>query len=296
MTKAQSNSVSIWNRRPLIGLYALLAGLLGQWFRHTAFPLSQAWFGDYYYWGLLAIGFVGVAIVWRGLDESDIPATWKGYIGGLLIWIGWFEFSFHYFAEIFNVPPFQATARLVSPPDLNLVQASFPIFIAIFVVYGLFNRQTKCNMMRWIHRNLRINPGMPTANNNRSVSRTVALETIFVIWFCYAIWLFITYFGGSMRFMLVSYILWAAWFVYICYRLFKLPRAGYAFRYGIPVGIVGSVLFILPAHMRVYPEIWLKPFEYPFSSLAALGIFVAAIVLFARQPVTSRAAANQTSA
>jgi len=206
----------------------------------------------------------------------------KGYLGGLFIWVGWFEFGFHYFADVFNVPPYQATPRLISSPDLNLVQASFPIFIGLFVLYGLFNRQTKCNMIRWIHRNLRINPGMPTPDSQRSFARITALETIFVIWFCYAVWLFITYFGASMRLLLVAYAIWAAWFCYIFYRLLKIPRAAYAFRYGIPVGIIGWVLIATPSHMGMFPVVWLKPFEYPLSSIAALAVFALALVSFAR--------------
>jgi len=269
---------------------ALAAGFLGQWFRHAVFPLTETIFGTYYYWSLLALGLVGVMLVWKGLDEPEIPATWKGYLGGLFIWVGWFEFGFHYFAETFNIPPYQATPRLVSTPDLNMVQASFPIFIAIFLLFGLFNRQSKCNMMRWIHRNLRINPGMPTPGHQRSFSRTTALETVFVIWFCYAIWLLITYFGASMRLLMIAFALWAAWFAYIFYRLVKIPRPGYAFRYGIAVGIIGWVLVATPSHMGLFPVIWLKPFEYPLSTLTATAVFIAAMLLFASTPTARRAA------
>lgn len=285
-----ASAKAFYHRRPFIGLAALLAGLLGQWFRHAIFPLVRTSFGEHYYWSLLVLGLIGVVLVWSGLDDDEIPATWKGYLGGLFVWVGWFELGFHLFADIFAVPPYQASPRLVSSGDLNLVQASFPIFLGLFVLYGLFNRQTKCNMMRWIHRNLRIDPGMPTPNNQRSFARITALETIFVIWFCYAIWLFITYFGASMRVLLVAYALWAAWFCYILYRLLKIPRAAYAFRYGIPVGIIGWVLIATPSHMGLFPVIWLKPFEYPFTSLLALAAFTLVLIGFATHPSSAQAA------
>lgn len=284
------DSAAFWTRRPFVGLAALAAGLLGQWFRHAAFPLTRAWFGDYYYGSLLVLGAFGAWLIWRGLNQEEIPATWKGYLGGLFIWVGWFEFGFHYFAERFSVPAYQATERLVSSPDLNLVQASFPIFAGLFLLYGLFNRQTKCNMMRWIHRNLRLNPGLPVPNMQRSFARITALETIFVIWFCYAFWLFITYFGASLRILLVSYALWAIWFAYIAYRLVRIPRPGHAFRYGIPVGIIGWVLIATPSHMGLFPVIWLKPFDYPLTSLAALALFVVVMTMFARHPGPGRGA------
>ena len=293
MAQTGPTHAAFWHRRPVIGLLALVAGLLGQWFRHAAFPVAEAAFGDYYYGSLIVLGLVGVVLVWRGLRESEIPATWKGYLGGLFIWVGWFEFGFHYFAEIFNVPPFQATPRLVSSPDLNMVQASFPSFLGIFVLFGLFNRQTKCNMMRWIHRNLRLSPGMPVPGVQRSFARITALETVFVVWFCYTVWLFITYFGASMPILLGAYSLWAAWFVYLLVRLLRIPNAGYAFRYGIPVGIIGWVLIATPSHMGLFPVIWLHPFEFPLSSLAALVVFVGAVLLFARSPGTRSAVAPE---
>lgn len=267
-------------KRPLLGLFAVTVGFLGQWFRHTIFPFSEGILGEAQYVGLIVMGAIGVVLIWKGLGESEIPATWKGYVGGLLIWVGWFETGFHVFADIFNVPPYQATPRLISPPDLNLIQASFAIFIPLFILYGLFNRETKCNFMRWIHRNLRINPGKPTPDLNRNFARIVALETIFVIWFCYAIWLYITYFGASMTIIMGAYVLWAAWFAYLFMKLLKVTQIGHALRYGVPVGIIGFVLVATPSHMRLFPAIWLKPFEYPMSSIMALIVFLLMIYVF----------------
>ncbi|MBN8278994.1 MAG: hypothetical protein J0M16_00095 [Gammaproteobacteria bacterium] len=277
----KSQHKSAWHHRPVVGLLALTAGLLGQWFRHAIFPLAETAFGPYYYASLLALGFAGAALVWRGLRQAEIPGTWKGYLGGLFIWVGWFEFGFHYFSDKFSVPSYAASARLVSGPDLNLVMASFPAFCGIFLLYGLFNRQTRCNLMRWIHRNFHLDPGSPSPGETRSFARITALETLFVVWFCYAVWLFITYFGASMRILMVAYVAWALWFFYLVFRLVRIPQAGYAFRYGIPVGIIGWVLVATPSHMGLFPVIWLKPFEYPVSTLVASVVFVATVAVFA---------------
>lgn len=270
---------SLFLQKPILGLLALTVGLLGQWLRHAVFPLAEQWLGGNYYSGLLVIGAIGVALVWFGLNKAELQATLMGYLGGLFIWIGWFEFGFHYFAERYAVPAYQATERLVSPPDLNLVQASFPMLISVLLLYGLFNRQTKCNFMRWFHRNLRINPGMPSPNNQRDIARITAMETLFVVWFCYTVWLFITYYGASMRIIGAAYLLWLVWFIYIAIKLFKINRPGYAFRYGIPVGIIGWVLIATPSHMGLFPVIWLKPFEYPLSTILALLAFIGSLAI-----------------
>lgn len=264
---------SILLRAPTVGILALAAGLLGQWLRHAAFPLTEGLLGENYYYGLLAIGGLGALLVWIGLRKSELTATLMGYLGGLFIWIGWFEFGFHYFAEHFAVPPYAASERLISTPDLNLVQASFPILFSLFLVYGVFNRHTRCNFMRWIHRNLRVSPGTPTAKVQRDIARITAMETLFVVWFCYTLWLFITYFGASMRIIGGAYLLWLGWFLYLLVKLLKINRPGYAFRYGIPVGIIGWVLVATPSHMGLFPVIWLKPFEYPVASVTALLVF-----------------------
>lgn len=282
MTRETSSLSAFLQRGPLIGLMALTAGLLGQWFRHVAFPLAEAAFGEYYYGSLIALGLLGVVLIRVGLNQDEIPATWKGYLGGLFVWVGWFEFGFHFFADAFSVQPYQATPRLVSSPDLNMVQASFPVFFAIFLIYGLFNRESRCNMMRWINRKLRIHPGQPTPGYARSFARVAALETVFVIWFCYAFWLLITYFGRSMMLVMAMFVLWGAWFFYLVWRLLKIRSPGHAFRYGIAVGIIGWVLLATPSHMGLFPVIWLKPFEYPLSTLAATAVFVAAMMIFAR--------------
>jgi hypothetical protein len=72
------------------------------------------------------------------------------------------------------------------------------------------------------------------------------------------------------------------WFAYILYKLLKISRPGYAFRYGIPVRIIGWILVVTPSHMGMYPVIWLKSFEYPVSSLIALAIFIATLALVAQ--------------
>jgi len=274
-------SISFWVRRPVIGLIAVTAGLLGQWLRHAIFPVVESLLGHNYYWGLLAIGLAGFWLVAANLHKAELRASVAGYTGGLLIWIGWFEFTFHYFAERFAIAPFQASERLISSPDLNLVQASFPILIAVLLLYGFANQHTKCNFMRWFHRNTGLSPGMPSGDLRRSIARITAMETLFVVWFCYALWLIITYFSASIYVIGGAYLLWTGWFIYLVARLLKISRPGYAFRYGIPVGIIGWVIVVTPSHMGFYPVIWLKPFDYPLSSITALVVFVATLWLVA---------------
>lgn len=177
--------------------------------------------------------------------------------------------------------------------SMHMVPASFPSFLGMFVPFRLFNRQTKCNRMRWIYRNLRLSPGIPVPGVQRGFARITALGTMFVIWLCYTVWLFITYFGAPMAILIDAYSLWAAWFVYLPIRLLRIPNAGYGFRYGIPAGIIGWVLIATPSRMGVFPVIWLHPFEFPLGSLAALVVFVGVALLLALAPETRSAVAPE---
>jgi len=274
-------------RQPLLGIIAFGVAALSQWLGHSLYALLQAAFGDYHYYAFFLTGVGGAVLVARGLNKSEIQATWMGFLGAQFIWVGWFELTFELYAEIFAFPEYVARPDLVSTGGANLLMATMPIMLTIFLLYGFFNRQTKCNLIRWFHRNLRMNPGMPTPDNGRSVARIVAMESIFVIWACYEYWLYVSYFGASETVMTVAYVAWAAWFVYIFRKLLQYPRVGPAFRYAIPVGIIGWGLGEMPSYMGLYDEFWLKPLDYPLTTAIATAVYAAGIVYLANPPQRS---------
>lgn len=128
-----------------------------------------------------------------------MPATVHGLVGGWLLWVGWFEFSFKFFAALYGVQGYpvelDVAGGYVAAPAANMLQATASLMAALLVVYGFFNLQTKCNFMRFFHRNLRLSPGMPTQDNRRSFARITAMEVLFVTWFCYLFWLYAIYLG-----------------------------------------------------------------------------------------------------
>jgi hypothetical protein len=275
-------------RKPFPGLIAFGVALLSQWLGHSAYTFIHTVAGNYHYALSLLVGAVGAWLVWRSLKQPELGGTWMGFLGATLIWVGWFEFTFEFFAELYQIPPYIASPGVVSNGGSNLLQATMPIAAALFVVYGLFNRQTKCNLMRWVHRNLHMSPGMPTSDNGRSIGRVTAMETLFVIWACYLFWLYVGYFGVTTTVNLIAYGIWAAWCAYIFLKLLKIPRVGHALRYGIPVGVVAWGLVEMPAHFGMYPEIWLKPFKFPVTTLIVLGCFIAGMVYVAVPAPTIR--------
>jgi hypothetical protein len=284
-------------RKPFPGLFAFGVAILSQWLGHSTYTFIHGVAGSYHYAATLAVGALGAWLIWRGLKQPELAGTWMGFLGASLMWIGWFEFAFEFFAELYQVPPYIAAPGVVSNGEANLLQATMPIAFALFLLYGMFNRQTKCNLMRWVHRNLRFNPGMPTSDNGRSFARVTAMETLFVIWACYLFWLYVGYFGVTTPINLAAYGIWAAWFVYIFVKLLQIPRVGHALRYGIPVGVIGWGLVEMPAHFGFYREIWLRPFQFPVTTLIALGFFIAGMIYVAiPAPAVRRAEAAAAAA
>ncbi len=186
-----------------------------------------------------------------------------------------------------SLSPAPQVTRHAAAPQANILQSTVSIMFALLIVYGIFNLQTKCNLMRWFHRNLRFSPGMPTPDNKRSFARITAMEVLFVTWFCYLFWLYAIYLGtrgtGAMI-VLVLYAGWTAWAVYLIWKCTQQVRMAPALRYGIGAGIVLWGSAEMPAHFGAYREYWLHPDEYPiFNSIVTL-LFVGGVVLIARRP------------
>lgn len=273
-------------RKPFPGLVAFTIAFLSQWLGHGAWAFIRGIFGEYHQAASLGVGAVGAVLIWAGLKRTEVPATWLGFLGALLVWVGWFEFTFEFYADMFSIPPYTTMTNLEIQSGATVLMATMPIMLALFLVYGMFNRQTKCNLIRWFHRNLRFNPGMPTSDNGRSFARITAIETLFVTWACYEFWLYVGYLFTNTT-ILVAYAIWTAWAAYIFWKLLRIPRVGHAVRYGIPVGIVSWGVAEMPAHFGLYSEIWLKPFDYAVTNSIMLLIFTAGMVYVARQPGSS---------
>lgn len=284
--------MSVLYKKPIVGLLALLVGFLTQPLGHTIYKVMLQSFGERVYVVSVALGVAGFVLVWRGLKQDELKATWMGLLGGWFIWIGLFEFSFKFFAELYSVPPFPVEENgYAAAPQANMLQATVTIMLALFVLYGMFNQQTKCNLMRFLHRHLRFSPGMPTPNNQRSFARITAMEVLFVTWFCYLFWLYMIYFGTrgtGVQIVMGAYVLWTLWAAYLVYRSTLQVRVASALRYGVGAGIVLWGSAEMPAHFGAYRELWLYPAEYPTFNLVSVTLFVGALVLLARRPLPAQ--------
>lgn len=274
-------------KKPLLGLFGLAIGFLTQPLGHTVYKVMDNLFAGQVYIAAVLLGIVGFLLVGYGLKQHELKATWFGLLGGWFIWIGWFEYAFKYFSVLYSVPPFPVeVGGYAAAPQANMLQATVTIMLAMFLLYGMFNLQSKCNFMRFFHRHSRLSPGMPTADNKRSFARITAMEVIFVTWFCYLFWLYIIYFGISgtgLWVVMGAYVLWSVWAAYLIYRSTLQIRLAPALRYGVGAGIVVWGSAEMPAHFGAYREYWLYPLEYPIFNAIMSAVFIAGLVSIARR-------------
>ncbi len=220
-------------------------------------------------------------LVAANLSSPENRATVAGFVGGLLIWRGLFDGPLRFFAERFNVPPVDYGGFPLSG-RYALLMSSLTIMVALLTLYGFLNRETKCNFMRWWLRRLRWSPGDPTPGLRRSFARIAAMETVFVQWGIFLLFLFL---GSSVG--TPFYVVMCAWAAYLLGKLVRRAHPGAAFRYAIPVSVVVWSLAEVGAFFGLYPEFWQAPGEYPWSTAAVFLLFAASLMpmLRAARPV-----------
>jgi hypothetical protein len=239
----------------------------------------------------LGIGALGFGLVWRGLKASELTATWLGFLGGALIWIGWFEYSFAHFASLIGVDPIlYPDGRMGLPASFAFMQATGLIVVAL-VLFFASNKDTGCRFFLWMHRNLGLRPGSSTPGYQRQFARIAAMELVMTNWFCYIVILTlydprvagqyhpITYAGAAVIAALSFYI--------IAFKLREQRSIAPALRYGIGSVAVFWLLCEMAAGWGWYEEVWIRPFEYPITCTMIVLAFIAGIVFTLRSARSS---------
>lgn len=225
------------------------------------------------------IGLTGAVIVWKGLRRDEHAATCMGFLGGVMIWLGWFEYAFKFFADYMEVRPLinEAGRQAISPNLLVLQSTAIPVLTLLFLIL-IANRETRCRLAMWLRRNLGLQAGVPTPRYRRNYARITALEVIFINWFMYLINITLNdvrIFGTGHPAQFVVFVAFIIWVGYLL--IFKLPgiRAmPLAIRYAIGVGGPAWSAVEIASRLDLYTEIWIYPLRYPISMIAITGIFV----------------------
>jgi len=233
------------------------------------------------------MGVVGIAIVlWGNWKDTEIAGTWAGFVGASLLWTGWVEFSLHYFARYLgvkalcpdNTVAYMCASKAATKPEYFLMQSSVGFLLAIMLFFVL-NKETRCNMFRWMQRYMHIPVGKPTRGFTRNFSNNVAIETTTILWFFYVYLMFLydeNIFGEHHWFTYASFIGFGVWSLYLIPRLLRFKRVTTAFRYAIPTAIIFYNTTEIMGRWSWFNEYWVHPLEYPVES----GLTLLAVLAF----------------
>jgi len=245
----------------------------------------------------VAIGFAGFALVWVGMKKPENQATVLGWIGGGLIWCGWFEWTWRYTAHFLNIEGITDTMSIpgeggavesmevmILSPELLMIQATTLLVVALLIFFGA-NKDTRCRMFMWFHRNFKLKPAQMTPGFKRQHARNTALETVFLIWTIYLFAIFINdprgikYDSTTAVVLTVGFVIWS---IYLIRKLFQQRNLGHVFRYAIPVGNIAWLPIEAFARWGLYPEIWIYPAKYPVSMSLIFMLYLIGIAAMYR--------------
>lgn len=268
-------------RPPFVGGLALLVVLLVQPLGHALMVAAEELLGaSYLYESAFAVGALGVLLVYAGARKrTEAAGTWLGFFGGSLIWTGWVEFAFHYFARHVGVEPLVDAGVVVTKPEYVVMPASAGLLLSLFVLFCL-DHESRCSAFVWLRRRLRLDVGAPAPRHARSYAAITAVETITVTWFFYVV-LLLLYDGdlaGERHWATrVAALGLAAWAVYLAGRLVRYANLPAAIRYAIPTAIIGWSVVEILGRWDVFREIWIQPAEYVLE-MSVVGVALAILV------------------
>ncbi|MDX2141857.1 MAG: hypothetical protein SFV19_00755 [Rhodospirillaceae bacterium] len=277
---------------PYLGLLIFATILLYKPVAHTLLVLQHiAFTGPEKYLVGFLVGLLGFTLVGKGLRQDDLTATAMGWMGGALIWMGWFEYAFDFFGEATGAQPLMVDGNVHVPPNLVILEATAVPFLAMLALFGA-NRETRCRLLMWFHRNLRLAPPKPTQGYKRSYAWVTALETIFVTWAFYLM-IIVLYdprvAGLDSNVTAVAFWVFLAWGGYLTTKLVKHNEPAAAIRYAIPTTNAFWIAIEMGAHWGWFTEIWVKPLQYPVACAAFMVAFaLGAVVVVTRGQAGAR--------
>jgi len=265
---------------------------------HALMVLNEQLLHTDKYLGAIVIGLLGVGLLVWGIKKNYNPtlATVMGFLGGVLVWTGWIEFSFVWVAEKNNVSAYMVNGEVATKPEYLVMLSSLGLLAALVLVYT-FSRSA-CNFFIWIQKRLRMHEDIRTHTNTKKPWAVITLaETIMILWFFYILLLIVydpdiagdrhpaTYIVGYGSLL---------WSVYLGTRLFQIQTFDYALRYAIPTVIIFWNFIEVLGRWDTFKEIWVHPMEHWLEVSIFFIVMIGLVLLFLKHPSFSRKQERRT--
>lgn len=266
-------------KKPFIGIIAFVVVLFTMPLGHALMIVMEKVFGDHYVFQVaLYMGLVGLALlIWGMMTSKKTTATFLGLFSGLLVWTGWIEFTFVYYAKRFQVAPLIEDGQVVTKPEYLIMPSSIGFWIVIMLYY-FFGSKTGCTFFTWFQKRLKIINPKQLKPSSHNIALTTFMELNMILWTFYLLLLFVydkEFIGDkSIVAHIVAYVS-LFWSFYLFSKLIKKNNMGYAIRYAIPTVIIFWNFVEILGRWNVFKEIWVHPFEYMVEML----IFVLVVIV-----------------
>lgn len=266
-------------KKPFIGIIAFVVVLFTMPLGHALMIVMEKVFGDHYVFQVaLYMGLVGLALlIWGMMTSKKTTATFLGLFSGLLVWTGWVEFTFVYYAKRFQVAPLIEDGQVVTKPEYLIMPSSIGFWIVIMLYY-FFGSKTGCTFFTWFQKRLKIINPKQLKPSTHNIALTTFMELNMILWTFYLLLLFVydkEFIGDkSIVAHIVAYVS-LFWSFYLFSKLIKKNNMGYAIRYAIPTVIIFWNFVEILGRWNVFKEIWVHPFEYMVEML----IFVLVVIV-----------------
>jgi hypothetical protein len=250
---------------------------------HAIMILNEKFLHDDKYYGAVAMGIVEVILVFWGIKQNkkNILATILGFLGGVLIWTGWIEFSFMWVAEKNNVPNLVVNGEIATKREYLVMLSSLGL-LATIVIFFLFTR-TSFTFFAWIQEKMGVKQNIAQQGGyiKKPLAVTTFIETIIILWFFYIVLLLVYDDAIAGDTHIATYIVaWGPllWSIYLIAKLISIKVFDYAIRYSIPTVIIFWNFVEVLGRWGTFKEIWIYPIEH--WKEVSLMFIVTAVLLY----------------
>lgn len=234
------------------------------------------------------LGAAGLGIAAAGSKmKKDSRATICGFLGGIMVWTGWIEFCYVYFANRFGIDPVIYDGEVATKPEYLLLMSSAGFWGIIMALYT-FRLKTGCSFYSWLQKVLGITRGN-TAERSIVMNKsfTTFMETNMILWTCYLLLMFAyddTFLGDRHPVTIIIAFACLVWSIWLFSRLVKIREMGYAVRYAIPTVVIFWNFVEVMGRIGIMDEIWTNPIEYRFemSMMAVAAVILLGAIIFKR--------------
>ncbi len=281
------NKISIRN-----GVFAFLLVLLLMPIGHSLMILNDELLEDQKYIGAIVIGLFGIVLLIWGIKIKANPttATILGFLGAILVWTGWVEFSFMWIAEKENVENLVKGDTIITKREYLVMLSSLGILMTM-TFYFLFTR-TNCSFFIWFQKVFGFREDILTQTGYKKPNAVIVFgETIMILWFFYIL-LLVVYddqIAGDRHWatLVVAFgsLLWS---VYLIFRLLQIMSFDYAIRYAVPTVIIFWNFIEIIGRWGLFKEIWIHPLEYLFEVSLFVVFLVVILFILIKNPSFNR--------